>query len=91
MTINLPAGARLVANVLYDTKDPACLTDDLALVELPDSTYIDVSWKPELDPAGSYVVTVYRDSWDNPLERLKSRDPSEVVGWVETLAGRYGG
>ena len=89
LPISLPPGAELVSHGLFDSKDPAYLTEDLVLVSLPAGTFIDVSWKPELDPDGSYVVTVYRDSWDNQLSGSTTRDPFEALEDVEKLAVEF--
>jgi len=80
-------GARVVVNSLYDSKDPGFLTQDLMLVELPGGTYIDVSWFPEHDPSGSFVITVFR----NRKQVLDSevRTAHEAMGIVEALASEF--
>ncbi len=89
VTIILPEQAWLVSNTLCDTNDPVDLAEDLVLVRLPSSTFIDVSWKPEHDPAGCYVVTVYRGSWDNQLRRFTTLSAAEAARRVEALAKQY--
>src|SRR5262249_44401813 len=72
------------------SRDTDFLTADLLLVELPDRTYIDVSWQPEHDPDGAFFVTVYLESWDHELVSFDVKDISEVVQLVEQLARNYG-
>jgi hypothetical protein len=88
--LSLQPGARCTWNVLYPSKNPDFLTADLLLVELPDRTYIDVSWQPERDPDGAFFVTVYRESWDHELVSFDVKDISEVVQVVEQLARKDG-
>lgn len=80
-------GARLVSTALYDSTDPATLTQDLLLVELPGGLHIDVTWAPEHDPDGGYYITVFRN--DLELDETTSRDPYETIEIVEDFAERY--
>src|SRR5437764_1178466 len=80
-------GARVVSSSLYDSSDPAVLTQDLLLVALPGETYIDVSWAPEHDPGGFYYVTVVR----GPLELSSTTcdNPHVAIAEVESFAAKY--
>jgi hypothetical protein len=80
-------GARVVVNSLYDTMNLGFLTEDLMLIELPDKTYIDVSWFPEHDPSGSFVITVFRDRKE--IHQTETNDPHIAVWVAELLAGIF--
>jgi hypothetical protein len=77
-------GALVVLNSLFDTKDPRVLTQDLMLVQLPNHTYIDVSWFPEHDPNGAYTVSVIRDG--EQIHEVEVKDAWYVLSTVESLA-----
>jgi len=78
------SGAKVVVNSLYDCQDPGFLVQDLLLVELPGKTYIDVSWFPEHDPAGAYIVSVFRGH--NQLADLETKSPHDAIRIVERWA-----
>jgi hypothetical protein len=80
-------GTSVVVNSLYASKDPGFLTQDLLLVELPGKTYIDVSWFPEHDPSGSYVVTVFRGN--DVLREMETGSAHDAVKLVQELAGEF--
>ena len=44
---------------------------------------IDVSWWPEHDLLGEYVVTAYSLSWEDQIGQWHTNDPQEVVAFVE--------
>jgi hypothetical protein len=79
--------ARIVVNSLYDSRDPGFLTQDLMLVELTDRTYIDVSWFPEHDPSGVYVITVFRGH--DQIHDVEAKTAHEAANLVERLAALY--
>jgi hypothetical protein len=85
--LSMAPGARVVVNSLYDSKDAGFLTQDLLLVELSGRTFIDVSWFPEHDPSGIYVITVFRGH-DEILE-AEAKTAYEAVNIVESLAVAY--
>jgi hypothetical protein len=82
-------GGHVVYSSLYDSTDPAQLTQDLLLVSLPGDTYVDVSWSPEHDAEGHYYVTVLRQH--SELITVPCRDPHRAIEIVEELAERYTG
>lgn len=81
-------GCRFSRGGLYTPDDPAGLTDDMLLVCAGD-VCIDVSWHPEHDPAGKYVVTVFRGEWQNQLHRHECRHAISVAMFVEQYVHRY--
>ncbi len=80
-------GGHVVYSSLYDSTDPALLTQDLLLVSLPGDTYVDVSWSPEHDAEGHYYVTVLRQ--ESELMTISCHDPRRAIEIVEELAVRY--
>ena len=44
---------------------------------------IDVSWFPEHDPLGEYVVTAYSLSWEDQIGQLCTNDTEQVVEFIE--------
>ncbi len=77
-------GARLIVNSLYDTADPDFLTQSLMLVELPNRTFIDVSWVPEHDPAGRYRIAAMRGGQE--LRAAEAGNAHEAARCVEMMA-----
>jgi hypothetical protein len=83
--LQLPDEAHIVGE-LYPPGDARLLTDGMLHVGLH-GLCIDVSWYPEHDPDGEYIVTVYQDSWENKVrEPLVTRDPGQVASFVERAA-----
>ncbi|MGP0068628.1 MAG: hypothetical protein ACLQGP_34135 [Isosphaeraceae bacterium] len=85
--LSMATGARVVVNSLYDSKEPGFLTQDLMLIELPNKTYIDVSWFPEHDPLGAYSVTVFRSH--KQIIESEAKTAYEAVNIVERLAADF--
>ena len=44
---------------------------------------IDVSWWPEHDLLGEYVVTVYALSWEDKISELCTTDTQQVLEFIE--------
>ena len=80
-------GAKVVVNSLYDCQDPGFLAQDLLLVELPGKTYIDVSWSPEHDPAGGYVISVFRGH--DQIAELEAKSAYDAILIVERWAVEF--
>ena len=55
-------------------------------MELPGKIYIDVSWYPEHDPSGGYVVRVLQSR--KVLGERESKSPHETIAIVEELCRR---
>ena len=55
-------------------------------MELPGKIYIDVSWYPEHDPSGGYVVRVLQSR--KVLGETESKSPHETIAIVEELCRR---
>jgi hypothetical protein len=80
-------GAKVVFNSLYDSKDPGCLTQDLLLVTLPTKMFVDVSWFPEHDPSGTYVVSVFRGG--QQIREVDAKSAFDAVKLVGQLAYEF--
>jgi hypothetical protein len=90
VSLDLPEGAS-VYNVLYPTKDPEYLVQDLLTVGLPNGYYIDVGWYPEHDPDGEYVIRVFFDSWENQqIDPIRTKDVNRVISIVTELCFHFG-
>lgn len=46
---------------------------------------IDVSWWPEHDLLGEYVVTAYSLSWEDQLGQLHTNDTDQVIAFIEVM------
>ena len=87
--LNLPDGAR-VYNFLYRTRDPEYLVQDQLSVVLPSGYIIDVTWAPEHDPDGEYIVRVFYEYWNNQrIIPITLRAIDDVVSLVEELARNF--
>jgi hypothetical protein len=87
--LSIPSFAK-VKGSLYDTSDIRDLTQDMLEIELPGSLFIDVGWYPQWNPAGEYMILVFRDTVDNLLEkRIRNRDHREVAKIVGDLLVKY--
>ncbi len=89
LTLNLPPAAKVLYGELYDTLDPAYLTQDILHVELPGGIYIDVSWYPEHEPSGRWHCRVFRGEWENNLADLYTRDIHEAGRFIEEVSGAW--
>lgn len=82
--------AKVLFNSLYAERNLAHLTEDVALIDLGNSVYIDVGWYPDRDPDGSYRINVYKGQWANQLRKpIQTRDPHRVAEQVCKLAVRF--
>jgi hypothetical protein len=85
--IEAPPGAR-VFNFLYFSPDICDLSEDLALVELPNGVMIDAGWFPAADPSGECVIRACRGR--TVLARETTRDLGEAAKTVSALAMLFG-
>ncbi len=46
---------------------------------------IDVSWWPEHDLLGEYVVTAYSLSWEDQISQLHTNDTDQVMEFIVTM------
>lgn len=77
--INLAVpGTEILFNSLYATKDPAFLAQDLAVVKLPDGSFIDIGWYPQFDPDGCLKITHFSEDWSERLGVVTTRDIDKV-------------
>jgi hypothetical protein len=79
-----------VYNAMYRTRSPEYLVQDQLSVELPNGFIIDVTWEPEHDPRGEYIVRVFYQYWNNQrIQPIFNADFDEVIAAVEELADRF--
>lgn len=89
VSLNLPENAQ-VYNFLFRSRDPAYLIQDLLTVRLQNGFCIDVGWYPEHDINGSYLIRVFRETWDNQIGNpIKTSDLNAVEQIVQQLAWNY--
>lgn len=86
-SLKFAPGARVVYSSLYDSTDPAMLTQDLLMVSLAGDTFVDVTWAPEHDPDGCFYVTVLRQY--SELISTTCRNPYRAIELVEEFAKRF--
>src|SRR5262249_16724021 len=93
LPLRVPPRGRVIFNYLCPTYDPLALTQDIALVSLPNNVFIDVGWYPEHDPHGAYRISVYQHEWDNQLlaNRSRTANAHDVPAIVHHLAERIVG
>lgn len=65
--------------------DPSELKAELFHITTDDGLYIiDVGWENEGDPAGHYILRVYRNSkFTKPEMRAESRSPEDIRFWTQ--------
>ncbi len=86
--LNLPPHAR-VTGTLRSRATVQNLLEDMIQIEIG-NVVIDVGWYPDWDPNGEYRLTVFRDSYDSPIEaQLRTRDVSEVEAGIYEMVDRY--
>ncbi len=66
------------------TDDIRLLRDGMLHVGVGDIS-IDVSWFPEHDLLGEYVVTAYLLSWEDQIGQLCTNDTDQVVTFIEEM------
>lgn len=62
--------------------DPMLLQDGMLHVGVCGIS-IDVSWFPEHNLLGEYVVTAYSLSWEDQIGQLCTNDPEQVIAFIE--------
>ncbi len=66
------------------TDDPMLLSDGMLHVDV-EGISIDVSWFPEHNLLGEYVVTAYSLSWEDQIGQLCTNDIEQVVAFIEAV------
>ena len=89
ITVTLPMNAHIEGEICTLDDDHMLLRDGMLHVDLCSGFYIDVSWEPEHDPDGEYVVTVYKDNWENRPAQETTRDPFRAAEFVRHFAEQY--
>jgi hypothetical protein len=87
--LNLPGceSIRVIGGLYTPSDGLEYLCDDMLHVVV--GRYgIHVGWHPEHDASGEYLLTFYKDSWDQILDEQVLEDPYVVAQLVEELASR---
>lgn len=84
--IHVDVPGALVEGEIYTPDDDLLLLEDGMLHVLVAGFSIDVSWHPEHDPSGEYVITVYEDVWERQVNSTTARSGAEAAGLVELVA-----
>ncbi|GAA0137040.1 hypothetical protein YSY43_38810 [Paenibacillus sp. YSY-4.3] len=49
------------------------------------SIILDMGWKPDISPEGSFLVLILiNEDWDKPIDRFESKNYAEVIEFIET-------
>ncbi len=71
------------------------LQEDLLQIQYDNNVVIDVGWYPELDPSGSFIINIIKDSdWSHPIYKktvkLKNivAELQKAIDLALTLNGR---
>jgi hypothetical protein len=87
--ININAfGSEIVFNNLYDTLSADWLDEDLVFIRLSDGTKVEVGWYTDPSDEGHFKIVLFKTSWDEPLEVIRTKDVHEVVKSLEWFALR---
>jgi hypothetical protein len=81
-------GSEIVFNNLYDTLSADWLDEDLVFIRLSDGTKVEVGWYTDPSNEGHFKIVLFRTSWDEPLEVIRTKDVCEVVKSLEWFALR---
>ena len=96
-----PYSVKMTWNTFYyDTSKPIkyyidnlLFDDDLLQIEILSETNIifDVGWPDFLNPQSHFVVYLIQDyDWDNPVERLHTRDVFQIMKMLQNTLQQYG-
>src|SRR4051812_40761196 len=80
--IEIPDGARQIG-FLRDDYEEHELEQDLVQVQLPNGATVDVSWYPEYESDGEFLIVGYEESWENPRWRMTTKFPHEAADAVQ--------
>jgi hypothetical protein len=81
-------GSEIVFNNLYDTLSADWLDEDLVFIRLSDGTKVEVGWHADPGNEGHFKIVLFKTSWDEPLEVIRTTDVHEVVKSLEWFALR---
>lgn len=82
--VDLP-NAHVEGEIATPDDDPLLLRDGMLYAEVAGYS-IDVSWYPEHDPTGQYIITVYKETWEEQLISAAESDPYRARALVEDIA-----
>lgn len=87
--LNLPIDA-VQRGAIYPTKRLDYLVQDMLEVQVGNDVFIDVAWWPQRDPAGKYVVSVFRSVWEEQLKpQFFTKEYQKAVAKVEKWAKEF--
>jgi len=81
-------GSEIVFNNLYDTLSADWLDEDLVFIRLSDGTKVEVGWYTDPRNEGHFRIVLFKTSWEEPLEVIRTKDVYEVVKSLECFALR---
>ena len=94
ITVDIPGA--LVEGEIYTLEDDRLLLEEGMLHVAVGPFSIDVSWRPEHDPDGKYVITAYGSSWEEQLNTAETSDPYEadeiarrMAQWLLSKGGAF--
>lgn len=83
LKLDCPSNVEILFNSIpSNLTDPTLLSSDLADMILPDGTNLDVSWYPSHDIDGNFLVTLYRDIWENKISEYETRDIEDLKNYI---------
>jgi hypothetical protein len=84
------SAADFVDGELYAPDEPRLLSTSMLFLRFGEDYGIDVSWYPERDRNGYYVVTLFQHDWDTQLEVIEEKDPLRVKRFIENIVQSRG-
>lgn len=79
-----------VSSFLYRSSNPDYLGQDQLTVALRNGYYIDVSWHPEHNPTGTYIIRVFFEFADNErIDPIEIKDLDEMISKVQSLVVHF--
>lgn len=75
----------------YSPEDLPLLDQDILEISLSNGMRVDVGWFPENDPAGRFIIRVFRKNKLSPVRTpIEEKSPLFVARYVVDLVEQYG-
>ena len=86
--LRLPQQAK-ITGALRTSSNVRNLLQDMLQIELG-NVVIDVGWYPDWNPNGEYRLTVFRDSYNDPIEpQLRTTDVRQIANAIYDFVEKY--